>query len=163
MANQHNYSFQTGYSARGRSSHPGQPRPPHTRSPRTSETKNQGQALFVFAVATACLCFASAVGFFLLRRFGLDALLGFDVEALIMTAIGAGIMAAALRHLRHANRPGGFSKLAQETIATVFFLGVGSNLAMDMSQVALKQGMLATLIAALAIILGGFLVNKAYP
>jgi len=103
------------------------------------------------------------VGFFLLRRFGLDALLGFDVEALIMTAIGAGIMAAALRHLRHANRPGGFSKLAQETIATVFFLGVGSNLAMDMSQVALKQGMLATLIAALAIILGGFLVNKAYP
>lgn len=59
--------------------------------------------------------------------------------------------------------PGGFFKRAQETIAIVFCIGVGANLAMEMSAAALQQGMLATLIVALPIIFGGFLLNKVYP
>ncbi|NCA90199.1 MAG: hypothetical protein EOM92_15195 [Gammaproteobacteria bacterium] len=158
--NQHNYPFQTGYRAHGRSSHPGQPRPQQTPSPSKPAPKNKGLALFIYAVSVACLCFGTAVAVILVRRAGLPTLLGLDVEVIIMTSLGAGFIAVALRH---APRTGGFSKLAQETIATVFFLAVGATLAMDMSQAALQAGMLATLIAALAIIFVGFLLYKAYP
>jgi len=150
-----NYPFQTGYRVHGR------PQQAQSQSPTVPDPKKDGaNPLDTYALSGSVLFFAGGVAAIILRMSGQHPLQGFDIEALVMTLIGGGFVSEALR--RSDRKRICFGWLALWSIPRVFLLAVGSTMAMDMSQVALQQGMLATLTLSFIIILGGWLIHKFY-